>query len=60
MEHDFIKTGDKDAFRGITDSHGEVVLKYCRCCKAGEGDLTSDVCPGQSTKESENAGDSNA
>lgn len=44
MKHDFIKTGDPDAHRYITDRNGEVVLNECRACGQAEGDLEEE-CP---------------
>lgn len=46
--HQFIETGDADAFPAIMDSHGDVVLAYCRICKQAEGDLALS-CPGAPT-----------
>lgn len=40
MKHDLYKTGDKDAYRAIKDTNGEVVLDCCRRCGLGEIELT--------------------
>lgn len=45
MRHDFIKTGDPDAFRAILDRNGEVALSFCRRCQQAEGTLAPE-CPG--------------
>lgn len=42
MRHDIIKTGDADAFAAIQDRNGEIVLSYCRRCRCGEGELTTE------------------
>lgn len=40
LRHQFIATGDDDAFRQIQDRNCEVVLDYCRRCRQAEGELT--------------------
>ena len=45
MRHDFIKTGDADAYPQIQDRNGEVCLSQCRRCGQAEGELTPE-CPG--------------
>lgn len=50
MQHEFIKTGDKEAHSAICDQYGEVVLAQCKVCGQAEGDL-AEVCPGTRPKD---------
>lgn len=43
-EHDFYKTGDRDAPEQIKDRNGAVVLQCCRRCGQAEIELEPD-CP---------------
>lgn len=47
VEHDFYKSGDKDAPEQIRDGAGGIALSLCKVCDQAEGELEP-TCPGPS------------